>query len=137
MNTRHPRRIGRRSAEQLLSGHGGPDAEHDRLAGVLAAAAGPARDSELGGEHAAVAAFEAHHLVSATTSRRGQMIKSPLAKLLTAKVIAASVAVFATGGVAVAASTGALTGSASGHATTSLPPSTVSASASINPFCAA
>src|SRR6202007_1207743 len=62
MTTRHPRRSGRRSAEQLLSGHGGSDAEHDRLAGVLAAAAGPARESELGGEHAAVAAFEAHHL---------------------------------------------------------------------------
>ena len=130
MSTRHPRRISRRAAEQLLGGHGGPDAEHDRLAGVLAAAAAPARESELGGEQAAVAAFEAHHLVSATTSRRGQMIKSPLAKLLTAKVIAASVAVFATGGVALAASTGALTGSGSspGSGSASLPPGPASVS---------
>src|SRR6202035_4450442 len=108
---------------------------HDRLAGLLTAASGPARASELGREPAAVAAFEAHHRVSATTSRRGQMIKSPLAKLLTAKVIAASVAVFATGGVALAASTGARTGSGSGpgrgSASLSSGPASVSASVSV------
>src|SRR6185437_16252020 len=115
MRTRHHRRVSRKAAEQLLGGSGAvPDAEP--LARVLAAASAPARDSELAGEQAAMAAFEAHHLVPEATSRRGQMIKSPLARLLTAKVIAASVAVFATGGVALAASTGALTGSGSAGA---------------------
>ena len=40
------------------------------------------------------------------------MIKSPLAKLLTAKVLAATLTVFAGGGVALAASTGTFSGSA-------------------------
>ncbi len=43
------------------------------------------------------------------------MIKSPLAKLLTAKVVAASLAAFATGGVALAAGTGVIGGTGSAH----------------------
>jgi len=118
MSTRHPRKIGRKAAEELLGGSAGPGAGPEQLARVLAAAAAPGRESELAGEEAVVAAFQAHHLVPVTAPRRGQMIKSPLAKLLTVKVLAVSVAAFATGGVALAASDGVLTssGSAQGHA---------------------
>jgi hypothetical protein len=125
MSTRQPRKIRRNAAEQLLGGPAGPGAGPEQLARVLAAAAAPGRESELAGEEAAVAAFRAHHLVPVTASRRGQMIKSPLAKLLTAKVLAVCVAVFATGGVALAASDGALSSSQTprGHGGVSRPAS--------------
>jgi hypothetical protein len=117
MNTRHPRRISRKAAEQLLDGAAGLDQRNprapggpDQLARVLAAAAAPAREHELAGEHVAVAAFEAHHLESVASDQRGQMIKSPLAKLLTTKVIAAALTVSVGGGVALAASTGTFSG---------------------------
>jgi hypothetical protein len=115
MNTRHSPRISRNAAERLLDGHAGADS--DPLARVLAAAAAPARDSELAGEQMAVAAFEAHHLVPVAAPQKRH--KSMLAKLLTVKVLFSSFAVCATGGVAVAASTGALTGSGSPQATPS------------------
>ena len=111
MSTSHPRRIHRKAAEQLLDGSAGPGAGPDQLTRVLAAAAAPGRESERAGEQMAVAAFQAHHLAPVATSRRGQMIKSPLAKLLTTKVLATALAAFTTGGVALAASTGAFTGS--------------------------
>jgi hypothetical protein len=117
MNTRHRRRISRRAAEQLLDGATGLGRSHarapggpDQLARVLAAAAAPGREHELAGEQMAVAAFEANHLESVASYRRGQMITSPLAKLLTAKVLAATLTVFAGGGVALAASTGTFSG---------------------------
>ena len=117
MNTRHWRRISRKAAEQLLDGaagpgpvHAGAPRGHDQLARVLAAAAAPGREHELAGEQVAVAAFEAGHLDSVASYQRGQMIKSPLAKLLTAKVLAAALTVFAGGGVALAASTGSFSG---------------------------
>jgi MgtE intracellular N domain len=113
MNTRHRKRISRKAAEQLLDGAtglgsvpGGPD----QLARVLAAAAAPGREHELAGEQMAVAAFEAGHLDSIVNDQRGQMIKSPLAKILTTKVLAATLTVFAGGGVALAASTGSFSG---------------------------
>ena len=106
MNTRHSRRISRKAAEQLLDGAAVPDRSHaqasggsDQLARVLAAAAAPGREHELAGEQMAVAAFDASHLESVASNQRGQMIKSPLAKLLTAKVLAATLTVFAGGGV--------------------------------------
>src|SRR5579863_5561020 len=109
MNTRHSSRITRPSAEHLLDGRAGStDLAQDPLVRVLAAATAPGREAELGGEAAAVAAFEAHHLSPVSIHRRGQMIKSPLAKLLTVKALAAALAVCVTGGVAVAAGTGAL-----------------------------
>jgi hypothetical protein len=111
MSTHHSRRMTRKDAEQLLGGAAGPGADPGQhLSRVLAAAAAPGHESELTGEAKAVAAFEVHHLVSATTPRRGQMINSPLAKLLTAKALAATLAVAVTGGVALAASTGILSG---------------------------
>ena len=111
MNTRHSRKMSRSAAELLLDGHTGPDP--DQLTRVLAAAAAPARDSELSGEQMAVAAFEANHLGPVATSQKAH--KSMLAKLLTAKVLVTSLAAFATGGVALAATTGTLTGPRSAH----------------------
>lgn len=114
MNTRHSRRISRKAAEQLLDGATGLGSAHTggphQVARVLAAAAAPGREHELAGEQMAMAAFEAGHLASVASDRRGQMIKSPLAKLLTAKMIAAALTVFAGGGVALAASTGTFSG---------------------------
>ena len=110
MSTHDSRRISRKAAEQLLGGAAVPGAGPDPLVRVLAAAAAPGHEPELAGEAKAVTAFQAHHLVPVTTPRRGQMIKSPVAKLLTAKAVAATLAVFVTGGVALAASSGALSG---------------------------
>ncbi len=114
MNTRHSRTISRKAAEQLLDGATGLGPAHaggpHRVARVLSAAAAPGREHELAGEQMAVAAFEAGHLASVASDRRGQMIKSPLAKLLTTKIIAAALTVFAGGGVALAASTGTFSG---------------------------
>ncbi|MGH3070189.1 MAG: hypothetical protein ACRDMI_16615, partial [Streptosporangiaceae bacterium] len=108
MSTSRPQGIDRETAEQLLDGPGG--AHPGQLPRILAAAAAPGHDPELAGEETAVAAFQAHHLSPVTTPRRGQMIKSPLARLLTVKVLTAAAAALATGGAALAASTGALTG---------------------------
>ena len=117
MNTRHSRGISRDSAELLLDGHAA-DPDTDQLAQVLAAAAAPARDGELAGEQMAMAAFDASRLVPATPVTSRKEHKTMLGKLFTAKVIASSVAALATGGVAVAASTSAFTGSP--HVTTSV-----------------
>jgi hypothetical protein len=126
MNTRHYRRISRKAADQLLDGAAGPDpgaqpgpAGPRPLVSVLAAAAAPGREDELAGEQMAVAAFEANHLASVADSRSEQMIKSPLAKILTVKVIAAALAVSVGGGVALAASTGTFPGSSPAPSQTS------------------
>ena len=126
MNTRHYRRISRKAADQLLDGAAGPDQGSPtgpmgsgQLVSVLAAAAAPGRADELAGEQMAVAAFEANHLASVADSRSEQMIKSPLAKILTVKVIAAALAVGG-GGVALAASTGTFSGSSPATTQTSV-----------------
>jgi hypothetical protein len=100
-------RIDRDTAERLLNGvpaalrASGPLGEH------LAAAAAPAYRYELAGRSAALAAFRAAQLLPATEQRRPSMIKTWLAKMLTVKA-AALLAVTAAGGVALAATTGAL-----------------------------
>ena len=124
MNTRHYRRISRKAADQLLDGAAGPDqgaptglagsTGSGQLVSVLAAAAAPGRADELAGEQMAVAAFEANHLASVANFRREQMIKSPLAKILTVKVLASVLVVGASGGVALAASTGTFSSSGPG-----------------------
>lgn len=108
MSSNRSGRLGRRAAEQLLDGAPGDGRTGDPLASVLAAAAAPPRTAEQAGEDAAVAAFRAEHLVPDREPERGQMIKSPLAKILTMKVGAVALAMSA-GGVALAASTGAFT----------------------------
>jgi hypothetical protein len=120
MNTRHSRRISRKIAGQLLDGAAGrgqgtPAAgAADQVVSVLAAAAAPGHDGELAGEQMAVAAFEANHLASAANFRREQMIKSPLAKIVSVKILASVLVVGASGGVALAASTGTFSGSGPG-----------------------
>jgi hypothetical protein len=109
MSTDRPR-IDRDTAEQLLR-RGSTDAA-DPLAILLAAAAAPARPDELVGEQAVLAAFRAAHLGPVPQPRRRSMIQTAIAKLLTLKVAGAALAVAATGGVAVAATTGNLPGTA-------------------------
>ncbi|NBH02576.1 hypothetical protein [Amycolatopsis sp. SID8362] len=101
------RRLDRRTAEHLLDD--APATGRHALTDLLAAAAAPARDGELAGEHAALTAFRDARLAPIPQLRRPSMIKSLLAKLLTAKVAAlvAAGAVTATGVVA-AAATGVL-----------------------------
>jgi hypothetical protein len=111
MNSIRSGRLRRPAAERLLDGgpagrRGGAGQQADPLAGLLAAAAAAPHPGEQAGEDVAVTAFRAEHLVPASHSGRGQMIKSPLAKLLTMKAGALALALSA-GGVAVAATTGA------------------------------
>lgn len=117
MSIRFRRTITRKAAEQLLDGLPGASGDHDQLVRVLAAAAASGREDELAGEALAMAAFEARHRLPVTTSRREQLIRSPLRRILTAKalVTAALVAVIGTGGVALAASTGAFSASTQAH----------------------
>ncbi|GDY28470.1 hypothetical protein [Gandjariella thermophila] len=76
----------------------------DRLADLLAAAAAPARDGELAGEQAALAAFR-NARSPAHQPRRRSMIETMRGRLLTAKAAAiAAVAATTVGGVALAAS---------------------------------
>lgn len=93
----------RKTAESLLRGD---RPVGDPLSAVLAAAKAPATARELSGEADALAAFRAAaHSPDVVPQRR----RSMLAKLLTLKVAAAAFACTATvGGVALAASTGAL-----------------------------
>jgi hypothetical protein len=78
-------------------------AGNDRLSDLLAAAAAPARDHELAGEQAAVAAFRAARLDVAPQPRRSRMLS-----LLSVKIAATAAA--AAGGIALAAAAGALPG---------------------------
>jgi hypothetical protein len=75
-----------------------------RLHAVLRSAAAPARSGELDGEAAAMAAFRS------AAARRPASLKVRVAKLLTVKMVALAAAVLSVGGVAVAASAGALPG---------------------------
>lgn len=113
MSDQSPRRLSRDTTERLLRGEGDP--AHAALAGLLAAAAAPARGSELPGEEHALSAFRkawsAPIDTPVTTPRRKSMLNATVAKLLTAKGIAIGLAA-CTGagavGVTVAASTGTL-----------------------------
>jgi hypothetical protein len=107
--SKNRRRIDRDTAEQLLRGAsaGGLDG-NDPLLGRLAAAAAPPFPYEFAGEREALAGFRvAAHLDPSLRPRRPSMIKTALAKLLTLKAAAVLAGVSA-GGVALAASTGAL-----------------------------
>src|SRR5579864_4439299 len=141
MNTRHTTPISRKAAEQLLDGAAGLAPQgpedlrgQDPLARVLAAAAAPGREHEVAGEDMAVAAFEASHLVPVATSRRGPMLKSPISRILTGKILAASLAVFATGGVALAATTGTFSGSGSVQGSASVSATAPALPSAADPF---
>lgn len=81
---------------------------HDsgRLGELLSAAAAPARKGELDGERAAIAAFRTAQLDPVPRHRRLSMLKTTLAGLLTAKILAPAAAVAAVGGIALAGSAG-------------------------------
>ncbi|WP_051792807.1 hypothetical protein [Amycolatopsis jejuensis] len=115
MSKQRGRRLDRHTAEQVLRGV--PVDAPDALAGLLAAAAAPPRDGELGGEPAAVTAFLDAAQVPAPRPRSPSMLKTTWAKLLTVKAAAAAAAILAVGGVATAAATGALSSPAE-HSTT-------------------
>ncbi len=103
-------RLDRLAAELMVSGAwAGGRVGSDPLADLLAATAVSARDGELAGEEAAVMAFRAAHLSPIPELRRRSMLKTALAKLATAKVAIALLAVGG-GGVALAAGSGNLPG---------------------------
>jgi hypothetical protein len=131
MNTRHSRGISRAAAEDLLGGRTIADPGTDQLARVLAAASAPARDNELAGEQMVMAAFEANHLATSVTPQKEHT--SMLAKFLTAKVLLTSLAAMATGGVALAATTGAIGGAHPATITASTPAVSASAAVSASP----
>ena len=112
-----PRRripAGRRDAERLLDGHGrrvaspaahgtDPGSPEERLAGLLADAAAPARHSDAGREREALQHFRAATRHTAPP-RRG--VRQRVAALsATAKVVTVAVGATATGGVALASAT--------------------------------
>jgi hypothetical protein len=99
-------RIDRFTAERLLRRE--PVDGQDALADLLSAAAVPARDGELAGEPAAVAAFRNTRQAAAGSRLGGHApARRPSARLLSAKAAAiAVVAVTALGGVALAARDG-------------------------------
>lgn len=106
MNAQQDRHLDREAAEMLLRGGRPPGAPAGTgpVAGVLAAAAAPARDRELTGEAKAVAAFHVARLRPATRTRRPAL---SVTKLLAVKA-ALALAGVAGGGVALAAATGHL-----------------------------
>jgi hypothetical protein len=133
MKTRHSRGISRAATEQLLDGRAVADVPGtDQLAQLLAAASAPVRESELAGEQMAMAAFEANHLATSVSPQKEHT--SMLAKIFTAKVLLSSLAAFATGGVALAAGTGALNSPHPNAVTATAPATpTVSAAPSLAP----
>ena len=130
MRTRHSTGLTRRTAEQLLDGaaRSGPD----HLTQVLSAAAAPARQGELAGEQAVMAAFEAslpfaaEPLSRSATPRKRKMPNLPLANLISMKMVAWSLAGVVAAGGAATAGTVAFSGSGStstGYAGASAPAS--------------
>ncbi len=110
MTIRRKPRLDRATAEHLLRGNpAGSDLDGQRLAALLAAASGPPRQHELAGEQAALAAFRRARAHPVGVPRR-RPLRTALAKFLTVKLFAGVAAVTAMGGVAFAASTGALPG---------------------------
>ena len=110
MRMSRPNGINRETAEQMLDG--APGMSPAGLTRVLAAATAPGHRAELAREETALAAFEAHQHGAGRAARSGRLIKSarPRPWLLTPRALAAAAAALATGGVALAASIGALTG---------------------------
>lgn len=111
--------IDRDTAEALLTGVPAARRGAGRVGEHLASAAAPGHPHELAGRSAALAAFRAAHLYPAPEQRRTSVMKTLVAKLLTIKA-AALLSVVAGGGIALAATTGALPHSL-GHLPTGAP----------------
>ncbi|MEU7875173.1 PT domain-containing protein [Dactylosporangium sp. NPDC049140] len=118
MSIRRTRRITAATAERLLADAGSDriDDQHHLLAAVLAASAGPAQPAELIGRRQAVAGFRTAQLHPAPPQRRQSVIKTALVKLLTVKAATVAVLAVGAGGVALAATTGALPNPLNSHA---------------------
>lgn len=100
-------RMTRVDAERLLdTGVGGPEP----LATLLAAVTPSPASSEVTGERGALTEFRAAHFATARSRRARAMLKSLLADRAAKVTVAATAAVAATGGIAVAAVTGHLPG---------------------------
>jgi hypothetical protein len=108
MSSNRSPRIRRNAAEQMLDGAPATTEATRPLAALLHAAAAPAHPEELSGERAALAAFEdAAALDSVPGPRRGNVLKSTLAKILTVKAAVILAAAAGTTGVVLAATSGA------------------------------
>jgi hypothetical protein len=108
MSIHRTRDLDRNTAEALLNGVPAARLGAGRLGEHLAAATAPGRPEELAGWPAVLAAFRAAHPQPVADQRRKPVLKTWLTKLLTVKA-AAVLAVAATGGgMALAASSGAL-----------------------------
>ena len=108
MSKRQTYGITRKSAEQLLDGT--PGSGPADLMHVLSAAKAAGREGELAGEYAVVAAFEANHLSPVAATPRRKKMALPLAKFLSVKVIAWSLASVVTAGAAAGGAAVALSG---------------------------
>jgi hypothetical protein len=109
MNSQPPGRIDRRAAEHLIGDRSiGVRNGHPPLTALLTAAAVPGRPDELNSEQASLAAFRTAHLNPASQPGSLAVIRTAMMKFLTVKVIAVAAVITATGGVALAASTGSL-----------------------------
>ena len=114
MSNDQPPRVSRRCVEQLLDGAPAPTEATRPLAALLRAAAAPAHQTELSGEQAALAAFEAAAQLDPVPSpRRQNVLKSTLAKILTVKAAVILAAAAGTTGVVLASTSGTLTSTTS------------------------
>lgn len=137
MSAHRPHRITRRTAELLLRGERGQwGAGVDAVAGLLADAAAPAREAELAGQPAALAAFRSARLDPAPKPRRRSLIRSRLVASLATKTVAATVIAVAFGGVATAAVTGHLPGPGPRVAPVDRPTTTPAHSSTVDPHTA-
>jgi hypothetical protein len=101
--------VRRDDAEQMLNGAPAATETTRPLAALLNAATAPAHPDELAGERAALAAFEnAAQLVTPSSPRRLNVLKSTLAKIVTVKAAVILAAAAGTTGVVLASTTGAL-----------------------------
>jgi hypothetical protein len=113
MRKRHPHRVTRRAAEQLLGGAAGDSGEPregpENLARLLTAAATvPVSDGAAPGEEAAVTAFWQADLSPAGEPRRTPRRPAVSAKALTVKMAAAAIAAVTLGGVSYAVAAASL-----------------------------
>lgn len=106
MTARNSHEFTPKSAERLLDGQGGAEP----LARLLNAAAAPGRAHEFRGEDAAVAAFEYHYARDPAAARRAAA-RSPGGRLPIARILALAAGLCGGGAVALAAATGAFSGS--------------------------
>jgi hypothetical protein len=107
------RRITASAAESLLSG-APVDSPHPRLAATLRAAAGPTRPGELDGRQAAVAAFHRALQQPPASARRPSRIRTATVRV-TFRAAAVAAVLLGTGGVALAATSGAIPNPLNNH----------------------